>query len=137
MFQFDDLFGCFPSIKIMAIDLMQGDIAKIHDNWVLVMKTQTADINNNGANFLINSITYYGEAYNYLNRVSYVKPTDQIDIIPRAMLDRGKLKDILISIEKQAKEYEKDCEEARQEEKRILQERRDEIDRELAGYKDE
>lgn len=119
----NDLFDLFPVEQVKASELVQGDIANIHQRWMCIYSSFTEKKYREDTQTVISLGSFGG--------IGYLPPDHMITIIQRSIIDQTKVKKLVAMHEAEELEREQWRLEEEREEKARLREMRDQLNREL------
>lgn len=117
-----DLFELLPTEKVLASELMEGDVAQLHNRWGFVLSSELDGSNNNGYNQEIEIMS---------GGTAYYPPAHEVNIIPRSIVDKEKVKEMIAQYRLEEAESKRWRQEEEEEERQRLRDMRDELNREL------
>lgn len=120
-----DLFELFPTEKIKASELAEGDIVKLHMAWSCTVSSEREfDSYHNEYKQRIICLGNFGG-------MAFVPSEQEVTILRRDLIDKEKIKELVTMHHAEVAERERWAEEEEKEERARLREMRDELNREL------
>lgn len=117
----DDLLDLLPTEKIIASDLVEGDVALLHGRWGFVLSSKYDSYHKE-----------YSQEIELMNGgTAYLPPAHTVNIILRSIVDKEKVKEMIIKYRLEEVENERLRKEEEEEERDRLREMRDRLNREL------